>query len=157
MQFAHIYDIIIIMINQIFESLITIIDFFNDPEQDIVLLKRVGNLNDKNLLPIVVRVGRQPEISVGELARQLGKNHSSISRQVSKLEKKGIISSLTHSEDKRIRMLTLASEGEVIYNNITEVRYQLLTELFSHLKEEEVVSIANSLDTLKKVLPRKNS
>ena len=64
---------------------------------------------------------------------------------------------MTHSEDKRIRMLTLASEGEVIYNYITEVRYQLLTELFSHLKEEEVVSIANSLDTLKKVLPIKNN
>ena len=125
MRFAHIYDIIIIMINQIFESLVTIIDFFNDPEQDKVLLKRVGNLNDKNLLPIVVRVGRQPEISVGELARQLGKNHSSISRQVSKLEKKDIISSLTHSEDKRIRMLTLASEGEVIFYLITEVRYKL--------------------------------
>lgn len=143
------------MINQIFESLITIVNFFNDPEQDEVLLKKVGN-NDKNLLPIVVRVGRQPEISVGELAKQLGKNHSSVSRQIRKLENKGFIYSLNKSEDKRIRMIVLAPKGEKIYKDITAVRYQLLTELFSNLKEEEIINIANSLKTLRELLPIKN-
>ncbi|GAY73982.1 hypothetical protein [Lentilactobacillus kosonis] len=61
------------MENEIFKSLLYIVNFFNNPQNDNFLLKEAGIKNDPNLLPIIVRIGAASSISVGELASQLGK------------------------------------------------------------------------------------
>ncbi|HEY0222297.1 MarR family winged helix-turn-helix transcriptional regulator [Lactovum miscens] len=142
------------MINQIFESLIAIVDFFNDPEQDEILLTKAGAAYDKNRLPIIVRVGRQNSLNVGELAKQLGKNHSSVSRQVDKLEAKGLLFSLTDSSDKRVHRVSLTPIGQALYQEINEARFELFDELFKGLKQEDITKLAESLEQLKNLLSK---
>jgi DNA-binding MarR family transcriptional regulator len=78
------------MENEIFKSLFQIVTFFNDPKHDMDLLRKAGIKGDQNLLPIIVRVGIAKTINIGDLAKQVGKNHSSTSRQIDKFEKQGL-------------------------------------------------------------------
>jgi len=99
------------MDNEIFEALFEIVTFFNHPQQDRYLLRQAQVQLDPAALPNVVRVGRQPAISVGELAAQIGRNHSSISRQVDKLMAAGWLLE-TERSDQRVRRLTLSEAGQ---------------------------------------------
>ncbi|MFC6274066.1 MarR family winged helix-turn-helix transcriptional regulator [Levilactobacillus tangyuanensis] len=99
------------MDNEIFEALFEIVTFFNQPQQDRDLLKRAEISLEPAALPIIVRAGRQPEISIGELANQIGRNHSSVSRQVDKLVKAGWLMEVER-RDQRIRRVTLSQQGQ---------------------------------------------
>lgn len=99
------------MDNEIFEALFDVVTFFNQPQQDRYLLQRARVHLEPAALPIVVRVGRHPKISVGELADQIGRNHSSISRQVDKLMAAGWLIEADRS-DQRVRRLSLSEAGQ---------------------------------------------
>lgn len=140
------------MNTQIFNSLFTIVNFLNDPKRDANLLREAGIKEDKNLLPIIVRVGARGTTSVGELANQLGKNHSSTSRQIDKFVKDGILSSTQNNVDKRIRSVSLTEDGQKIYDMITITKERVMDELFSQLTEQELAQIAESLKKVSDIL-----
>lgn len=142
------------MKTDIFESLFQIVNFFNDPRHDTTLLKKSGIKDDKNLLPIIVRVGVSQTISVGDLANQLGKNHSSISRQIDKFEKQGLLVSSYNDNDRRIRQVALTEKGAELLQLIEKARYELLDDIFSQITEDELKGIANSLNLLATTLTR---
>lgn len=99
------------MNHEIFEALFDIVTFFNQPQQDRHLLQAARVQLDPAALPIVVRVGRHPGLSIGELADQIGRNHSSISRQVDKLMAAGWLEE-SERRDQRVRRLTLSPAGQ---------------------------------------------
>ncbi|HCM85188.1 MULTISPECIES: MarR family transcriptional regulator [Enterococcus] len=142
------------MKTDIFESLFQIVNFFNDPRHDTTLLKKAGIKDDKNLLPIIVRVGVSQTISIGDLANQLGKNHSSTSRQIDKFEKQGLLVSSYNDNDRRIRQVALTEKGTEILQLIERTRYELLDDIFSQITEDELKGIANSLNLLATTLTR---
>lgn len=144
------------MKTEIFDALFTIVNFFNDPRHDAKLLKKAGISNDQNLLPVVVRVGKSGTISVGELAAQLGKNHSSTSRQVDKFVEKGLLLSYPSKEDKRVRIVTLTEDGKKLYTQLTNARSEVMEELLTHFTYAEVKEIIVSLQKLAKILAEKN-
>lgn len=133
------------MDNQIFDSLFQIVNFFNDPKRDSNLLREAGIKEDRNLLPVIVRVGMRQTISVGELADQLGKNHSSTSRQIDKFEKQGLLMTRYNDQDKRIREIMLTPSGEKLYHKITETRQALFADFFKQLPPEQLAQIEQSL------------
>lgn len=140
------------MPNQIFDSLFTIINFFNNPKHDTNILRKAGIKEDKNLLPVVVRVGKNSSISVGDLAEQLGKDHSSVSRQVDKFVEKGILSSYPSDEDRRVRKVTLTKIGKKLYDQIAETREEMMEELLEQLNCEEIEELNTSLKKLSDLL-----
>lgn len=142
------------MKTDIFESLFQIVNFFNDPRHDTTLLKKAGIKDDKNLLPIIVRVGVSQTISIGDLANQLGKNHSSTSRQIDKFEKQGLLVSSYNDNDRRIRQVALTEKGTELLQLIERARYELLDDIFSQITEDELKGIANSLNLLATTLTR---
>ncbi|MBU5363882.1 MarR family transcriptional regulator [Enterococcus devriesei] len=142
------------MKTEIFEALIQIVNFFNDPRHDTNLLKKAGIKDDKNLLPIIVRVGVSQTISIGQLAKQLGKNHSSTSRQIDKFEQQGLLLSAYNLEDQRIREVSLTEQGKALFQLIEKTRYELFDELFRQIDEDKMSQIADSLTTLAEALKR---
>lgn len=115
------------MDNEIFEALFEIVTFFNRPQQDRELLQQAQVHLEPAALPIIVWVGRQPGVSVGELAEAIGRNHSSISRQVDKLIVAGW---LTESErqDQRVRQLILTAKGQRGLMQIKVARHAALNQ-----------------------------
>jgi DNA-binding MarR family transcriptional regulator len=142
------------MKNEIFESMYEIVTFLNDPRNDEQLLRKAGLKNDKNLLPIIVRIGRQPKMNVGELANQLGRNHSSLSRQIDKFVSLGLVESSYNEQDKRIREVELSEEGYRIFEDISKARDEIMERALKDLTDSEIEEISWSLKKVAELLKK---
>lgn len=140
------------MDNEIFDALFKIVNFLNDPRNDEQLLRKAGLKNDQNLLPILVRVGVQPKISVGELANQLGKTHSSTSRQIDKFVAQGLIIADYNANDKRIREVDLSPEGQRVIGMINEARTAMMTRVLGELTPAEVTEVGGTLTKISQLM-----
>lgn len=135
------------MDNEIFEAIFEIVTFFNQPNQDRDLLKRAGISLEPVALPIIVRVGRQPEISIGELANQIGRNHSSVSRQVDKLVAAGVLTEVER-RDQRVRRITLSPQGQRALLQIKVARESVLRQRLSGYSDTERADLVRVLQHL---------
>ncbi|WP_125573968.1 MarR family winged helix-turn-helix transcriptional regulator [Levilactobacillus huananensis] len=135
------------MDNEIFEALFEIVTFFNQPQQDRHLLQQAHVPLEPAALPIVVRAGRQTDISIGELADQIGRNHSSISRQVDKLVAAGWLREVER-RDQRVRLVALTQQGQRGLLQIKLAREAALREKlasYSNTDRAELVRVLQQL------------
>ena len=68
------------------EALLQIVSVLNRPQGDNVILTRAGVSLDTALFPLLVRVSMQRNLTIGELADQVGRDYSTVSRQVTRLQ-----------------------------------------------------------------------
>ena len=64
------------------EALLQIVSVLNRPQGDNVILTRAGVSLDTALFPLLVRVSMQRNLTIGELADQVGRDYSTVSRQI---------------------------------------------------------------------------
>lgn len=136
------------MYDELFQSLFQIVTFFNRPKQDKVLLKKAGVTLDTALLPIVVRVGVQKKLGIVELADQLGRDHSTVSRQVDRLQAMGLVVTDSAKSDGRVREIRLSDEGKVALTKLTRARRALMREALAGWSDRELDALNSSLGHL---------
>ena len=71
--------------DEIHAVLLQLNGYMNRPDLDQAFLARAGVQLDRALFPLLTRIGRAHPISVVELASLVGRDHSTVSRQVAKL------------------------------------------------------------------------
>lgn len=136
------------MENDIFTALMQIVTFFNQPANDEKILKAAGANQDPNLLPIIVRIGLQPNIRVGKLANQLGKDHSSTSRQIAKFERQGLVQTVAAPDDRRARAVALTAAGQQLYDRIATVRAEKIQHVLGSVSATEQQAILKRLQQI---------
>jgi DNA-binding MarR family transcriptional regulator len=106
--------------------MIDLIGFLNSPRRDEMLLKEAGVSLDRALFPLLVRLGAAGGLSVGDLADQVGRDYTTVSRQLAKLESLDLI--VRHDGlDRRVRTANLTLAGETMAQALTDARRRLLT------------------------------
>ena len=132
-------------------SLLRLSSVVNRPDVDAAFLAQSQIRLDRALFPLLVRVGRAEATTVVELAGGVGRNHSTVSRQIAKLETLGLIARKP-AEDQRVRLLTLTDEGNELLATIAAARRRLFDQMFadwSRGEREQLVRLAAKLaDTL---------
>ena len=68
------------------EALLQIVSVLNRPQGDNVILTRAGVSLDTALFPLLVRVSMQRNLTIGALADQVGRDYSTVSRQITRLQ-----------------------------------------------------------------------
>jgi len=129
-------------IDQLAAALIDLISFLNSPQRDDVLLREAGVDLDRALFPLLVRLGRSGSLSVAGLADQVGRDHTTISRQLSKLERRGLISRQGGGADRRVRTASLTAAGDKIVQAITAARRRLLSRALAEWSEADLAALA---------------
>jgi DNA-binding MarR family transcriptional regulator len=129
-------------IDQLAAALIALIGFLNSPQRDDVLLREAGVDLDRALFPLLVRLGMSGPLSVAGLADQAGRDHTTISRQLSKLERLGLISRQGGGADRRVRTASLTAAGDEIVQAITAARRRLLSRALAEWSEADVAGLA---------------
>lgn len=117
--------------------------FINSPRRDDVLLREAGVKLDRALFPLLVRLGRSGPISVAGLAAQVGRDHTTISRQLAKLQDLGLIARQDGAGDRRMRTARLSAAGEEIVEAITAARLRLLSRALAGWREADLTKLAN--------------
>lgn len=88
--------------------------------------------------PILKQINGQPDLSQKKMVERVRKEKTTVSRQISLLEKKGYINRRTDPNDKRNRLLNLTDKGQEVIESLSpiiEEMQELLSRGFS-LEEE---------------------
>jgi DNA-binding MarR family transcriptional regulator len=112
-------------------ALLDLVGFLNSPHRDDLLLREAGVSLDRALFPLLVRLGAHGALGVVELADQVGRDHSTVSRQIAKLESQGLVVRRSRDDDHRVRAAKITPEGENVVQAITLARQILFDRLFS--------------------------
>src|SRR3954470_3000902 len=112
------------------DSLLDLMGAINSPQSDAKLLQRAGVCLDRGLYPLLVRIARRP-ISVTKLAEQVGRDQSTVSRQLQGLEQLGFICRALETGDQRIRNVEVTGTGRKAVTRIAAAREQLTDEALS--------------------------
>ena len=120
-----------------FSALLALMGCLNSPRQDDVLLREAGVALDRALFPLLVRLSSTGPMGVAQLADRAGRDPSTVSRQLAKLEELGLVRRPKAQSDLRVREAAITKAGERVVEAITTARHKLLGKLLEDWSAQE--------------------
>lgn len=111
-------------------SLISIVSVMNRPRNDERLIAEAGVKLDQALFRLLVVIERVGPIGVVDLAERLGRDYTTISRQVSKLERMELVIRSENAQDRRMREAVVSAKGKAVTDRLDEARGRMAREIF---------------------------
>lgn len=94
----------------------------NRPENDRTLIGEAGISLDRALFPLLVRTEQLGPIGVVELASRVGRDYTTVSRQVAKMQSIDLVSRRIGSVDRRVNEATVTPEGKAVTDALDAAR-----------------------------------
>jgi DNA-binding MarR family transcriptional regulator len=120
------------------EALIDIVGVINRPQRDEMMVREAGISLDRALFPLLVVIERRGPIGVVELADRVGRDYTTVSRQVAKLESLGLVKRQAAGDDRRVREATVTAKGKAMTNAVDTTRERLGRAIFATWDERDV-------------------
>lgn len=118
-------------IRTLHDALIAIMRAMNRPQRDAALIAQAGIALDRALFPLLVGIERLGPIGIVELADGTGRDYTTVSRQVTKLESLGLVARQASSTDGRVRMAAVTDEGRAMTARIDTARARIVRGIFA--------------------------
>ncbi|WP_210292431.1 MarR family winged helix-turn-helix transcriptional regulator [Rhizobium sp. BK602] len=119
-------------------ALLEIVGVMNRPQRDEAMVREAGISLDRALFPLLVLVERLGPIGVVELADRVGRDYTTVSRQVSKLESLGLVDRQESAVDRRIREAVITEKGKAMTDRVDEARERIALSIFATWDERDV-------------------
>ncbi|MFT7596169.1 MAG: DNA-binding MarR family transcriptional regulator [Paracoccaceae bacterium] len=129
------------MMRDLHGALIEIVSAMNRPQQDENLVHEAGVSLDRALFRLLLGVERLGPIGVVELADWVGRDHTTVSRQIAKLDSLGLITRRANPADRRVREALITKEGKAMTDKIDTAREQMSREIFEPWEEQDVADL----------------
>jgi DNA-binding MarR family transcriptional regulator len=110
----------------------------NQPQRDEAMIQEAGIKLDRALFPLLVLIERLGPIGIVELADRVGRDYTTVSRQVAKLDELGLIERRGSATDKRVRAAIVTREGKVMTDRIDAARERLARTIFQSWDAQEI-------------------
>lgn len=136
------------MENEIFKAFIDLVSMINRPDRDKKMIAEAGVSLEEAAFRVFVGIGHVQPTSVGDLAAMMGKNYSSVSRQIDKLEAAGLVHTYPSNSDSRIRVSELTKSGEELNTMISLTRERIMREAMADWTLEEKTNLLHNLRRL---------
>ena len=120
------------------EALIDIVSVMNRPQRDELMVREAGISLDRALFPLLVGIERRGPIGIVDLADRVGRDYTTVSRQVAKLESLGLITSQASSADRRVRETTVTPKGREMTDAVDAARERLGRKIFKNWDQRDV-------------------
>jgi DNA-binding MarR family transcriptional regulator len=119
-------------------ALLEIVGVMNAPQRDEALIAAAGVKLDRALFPLLTGVERFGPIGVVELAAGVNRDHTTVSRQLAKLERLGLVARVEGPDDRRVRRAVVTPEGRRMSERIDDARERMFRSIFSDWPPSEV-------------------
>lgn len=120
----------------------------NSPQRDTRMIKEAGISLDRALFPLLVLIDRLGPIGVVHLADRVGRDYTTVSRQMAKLESRGLVEREAAQDDKRMREAVITRKGRKMTNAIDKARDRILTGMLSEWSHKDIATLAHLLRQL---------
>jgi DNA-binding MarR family transcriptional regulator len=125
-------------IRDLHAALLDIVGVMNRPQRDALMVQRAGIALDRALFPLLVGVDRYGPIGVGELADRAGRDYTTVSRQIAKLENLGLLKRQAGRADRRVSEALITRQGKAMTAAVDAARNKMGREIFDSWDEHDV-------------------
>jgi DNA-binding MarR family transcriptional regulator len=132
-QNAHISD----QLRHLHIALLDIVAVMNRPQGDEKLIKEAAIPLERALFPLLVCIERFGPIGVGHLADRVGRDYTTVSRQVSKLESLDLVKRQPSAKDRRVSEAVIAPQGKSMTDAVDAARDRMGRSIFSSWDPDE--------------------
>jgi len=119
-------------------AVLDIVAVINAPQRDEVLIRKAGIRLDRALFPPLVLIERLGPIGIGALADRIGRDYTTVSRQVSRLEELDLAARRAHDGDRRVSDVVVTAKGKAMCVRLDEARARLGRAIFADWKMQEI-------------------
>lgn len=133
-QNTHISD----RLRELHGALLDIVSVMNRPQRDEVLIKEAGIPLDRALFPLLVGIERFGPIGIVELADRAGRDYTTVSRQVAKLESLGLVERRGSAADRRVREAGITAKGKAMTNLVDAARDRIGRGIFASWEPHDI-------------------
>lgn len=119
-------------------ALVSIVSALNRPRNDEKLIEEAGIHLDRALFSVLVGIERLGPIGVVELAERAGRDYTTISRQVARLESLGLVTRRDSALDRRVREAVISAKGKAMTDRIDAARARMGHAIFKNWSEDEI-------------------
>ncbi|MGO8094321.1 MarR family winged helix-turn-helix transcriptional regulator [Rhizobium leguminosarum] len=118
-------------------ALIEIVSVMNRPQRDEQMVREAGISLDRALFPLLVTIERLGPIGVVELADRAGRDYTTVSRQVAKLESLDLVERRGNATDRRVREAVISPKGKAMTDRIDVARERMGRAIFENWEEQD--------------------
>src|SRR3984885_15646455 len=129
-------------IRQLHHTLVDLVGLMNRPQRDSALLQEAGVSLDRALFPLLIVIERKGPIGVVELGELVGRDYTTVSRQITKLHGIGLIKRHASKTDDRVREAVITAKGKVMTSAIDAARERMATVLFAKWSKRDLQDLA---------------
>jgi len=119
-------------------AVLDIVSLMNRPQRDETLIKAAGIPLDRALFPLLVGIERFGPIGVVELADRAGRDYTTVSRQVAKLESLGLVERRGNASDRRVREAVVTPRGKAMTDRVDAARERIGRAIFATWDAQEI-------------------
>ena len=119
-------------------ALISIVSAMNRPRNDEKMIEEAGIRLDRALFSVLVGIERLGPIGVVEMAERAGRDYTTVSRQVAKLESLGLVKRRESPLDRRVREAVISAKGKAMTDRIDAARERMGHAIFRNWGEDEI-------------------
>ncbi len=127
---------------QLREALLDLTGVLNRPQPDAALITMAAVDLDRALFPLLVRVERRGPLGIGELAELCGRDYTTVSRQITKLEGMGLVVRRVNERDGRIKEAVITDKGRAMTSALDGAREKIVTALLAEWDKRDVAELA---------------
>ncbi len=133
-QNTHIGD----QLRQLHAALLDILGVMNRPQRDEALIKESGMPLDRPLFPLLVVIERFEPIGIVDLADRVGRDYTTVSRQVAKLESLDLVKRQGSAADRRVREALVTAKGKSMTMLLDAARERIGRGIFATWDTHEI-------------------
>lgn len=122
-------------------ALIDIVSVMNRPQRDDAMVREAGISLDRALFPLLVMVERLGPIGIVDLADRVGRDYTTVSRQVTKLEGLGLLERQPNAADGRVREAAVTASGKALTDKIDLAREAMARRIFEDWPEPDILEL----------------
>src|ERR1700733_2072343 len=125
-------------LHELHRSVLDIVAAMSRPAPDEFLIKEAGISLDRALFPLLVSVERFGPIGVVELADRVGRDYTTVSRQVAKLDSLGLVKRQASAKDRRVREAVVSTKGKAMTDRLDAARDRIGRAVFKKWDKRDI-------------------
>ncbi len=130
------------------DALVSIVSAMNSPHRDEEMIRQAGIRLDRALFPLLIGVEKLGPIGVGELADRVGRDYTTVSRQIAKLDSLGLVARAASEKDGRVRVASITPKGKSMTDAIDRAREVKAHALFQSWNAEDFDNLVRLMQRL---------